>query len=181
MRGSALVPIVLLGVLVLLGLGACGGDEDGPVGSLGDAPDGATAPAPNQDDAAAPSSDGGVGGVGDRLDASPLNDANTVDAAPGQTWSGEATWYDAHGQNACGLPNPADFLVAAMNKTQYTKANCGKCVRVKGPKGAVTVKLVDLCPGCKNGSLDLSEEAFQRISPLSAGRVKITWSFTACP
>jgi expansin len=123
------------------------------------------------------------GGTGDG--AVPPNDAAAdvvVDAPPPVVYSGEATWYDAHSANACGLSlSGSDYLVAAMNGDQYKKSLCGKCAHVKGPKGEVTVRIVDLCPGCSMGDLDLSEEAFAEISPLSAGRVKITWSYADCP
>jgi expansin (peptidoglycan-binding protein) len=67
-------------------------------------------------------------------------------------------------------------MVAAMNAAQYdTAALCGAYVRVMGPKGSVTVRIVDLCPGCKAGDLDLSREAFAQIADLAQGRVAITW------
>ena len=63
-----------------------------------------------------------------------------------------------------------------MNAAQYdTAALCGVYVNVTGPKGTVTVRIVDLCPGCKAGDLDLSQEAFARIANLAQGRVAITW------
>jgi expansin (peptidoglycan-binding protein) len=71
-------------------------------------------------------------------------------------------------------------MVAAMNKAQYAKSVCGKCILVTGPKGTVKVRIVDLCPGCASGDVDLSEEAFAKIALLSAGRVKISWSFVTC-
>jgi expansin (peptidoglycan-binding protein) len=53
-------------------------------------------------------------------------------------------------------------------------------VLVTGPKGSVKVRIVDLCPGCSHGDLDLSEEAFTTIASKSAGRVKITWHVVTC-
>ena len=103
------------------------------------------------------------------------------DAAGSVDYSGEATYYAADGTGACGLKaSPNDLLVAAMNKSQYSKSRCGQCVLVTGPKGTVKVRIVDLCPGCANGDLDLSEQAFAAIASLSAGRVKITWHVVTC-
>lgn len=125
-------------------------------------------------------------------DAAQLDDASAVaDASPdapvvadaGQEFSGEATYYAADGTGACGFKaSPNDLMVAALNGTQFTKkAWCGKCALVTGPNGnAVKVRIVDLCPGCKNGGLDLSKQAFLALSPLSAGRIKITWHVVAC-
>jgi expansin (peptidoglycan-binding protein) len=73
-------------------------------------------------------------------------------------------------------PSPADLMVAAMNAVEFEHARvCGEFVAVSGPKGAVTVRIVDLCPECLAGHLDLSREAFARIADLPQGRVAITW------
>lgn len=97
------------------------------------------------------------------------------------TGKGEATYYAADGTGACSFEASADKLVAAMNETDYARAAwCGACLEVTGPHGQVTVRVVDSCPGCKSGSLDLSPEAFAQIAPLDAGRVSITWRNVAC-
>jgi len=90
---------------------------------------------------------------------------------------GIATFYGATGAGACSFdPSPEDLLVAAMNADEYnTAAVCGAYVLVNGPKGSVTVRIVDLCPECKAGHLDLSQEAFQQIAEPIQGRVAITW------
>jgi expansin (peptidoglycan-binding protein) len=90
---------------------------------------------------------------------------------------GEATYYYATGAGACSLDaSPDDLMVAAMNGAEYDGAAwCGAYVHVTGPKGAVTVRIVDLCPGCKVGDLDLSQEAFSQIAELRQGRVPIAW------
>ena len=91
--------------------------------------------------------------------------------------SGEATYYYATGAGACGFgASPGDLMVAAMNAPDYNNsAVCGEYVLVNGPNGSVMVRIVDLCPGCASGDLDLSQEAFALIAPLSRGRVPITW------
>ncbi len=95
---------------------------------------------------------------------------------------GEGTYYDADGSGACGFdPSPDDLLVAAINDPDYDgSAPCGACAQIDGPDGSVTVRIVDRCPGCAAGDLDLSREAFEVIAPLAAGRVPITWRFVAC-
>lgn len=90
---------------------------------------------------------------------------------------GIATYYAATGAGACSFdPSPGDLLVAAMNAVEYDNAaTCGTYVYVAGPRGAVTVRIVDLCPECQAGHLDLSQEAFGQIADLPQGRVAITW------
>jgi len=96
---------------------------------------------------------------------------------------GEGTYYDADGTGNCSFdPSPGDRMVAALNGPDYAHAAwCGACLAVAGPMGEVVVRVVDQCPGCKHGDLDLSREAFARLAPLSAGRVRIAWHEVACP
>jgi expansin (peptidoglycan-binding protein) len=96
---------------------------------------------------------------------------------------GIATYYQATGEGACMFdPSPNDLLVAAMNAEGYNNAAvCGAYVLVTGPKGVVTVRIVDLCPECRAGHLDLSREAFRRIGDLPEGVVPITWQIVSPP
>jgi expansin (peptidoglycan-binding protein) len=97
-------------------------------------------------------------------------------------FSGEATYYDADGTGNCSFDaSPNDLMVAAMNGVDYKGAIwCGSCVAVTGPQGEVVVRITDSCPGCAEGDLDLSREAFGKIAALSAGRVPITWRSVSC-
>jgi expansin (peptidoglycan-binding protein) len=100
----------------------------------------------------------------------------------GAPQTGEGTYYAADGSGNCMFdPSPGDLRVAAMNAPQYAGgAVCGTCVQVTGPKGSVTVRIVDQCPGCKQGDLDLSPQAFDQIGEHSAGRIPITWIAVPC-
>ena len=94
---------------------------------------------------------------------------------------GIATYYDATGEGACGFDaSPADLMVTAMNADEYDHASyCGAYLHVEGPKGAIIVRVIDLCPECQSGHLDLSREAFAEIADLYLGRVDITGSWSA--
>ena len=96
--------------------------------------------------------------------------------------SGEATYYAADGTGNCSFDaSPGDLRVAALNTQDYAgSAMCGACVTVVGPEGSVTVRIVDRCPGCATGDIDLSESAFEAIAPLTAGRVPVQWSLVPC-
>ncbi|MEO7111142.1 MAG: expansin EXLX1 family cellulose-binding protein [Polyangiaceae bacterium] len=100
----------------------------------------------------------------------------------GKSESGVATYYDATGAGNCSFDTtPDDLDVAAMNAPEYDNSNvCGECVAITGPKGNVTVRIVDQCPECETGHLDLSQEAFAKIADVSAGRVPITWNVVEC-
>ena len=102
-------------------------------------------------------------------------------AAPaGET--GEGTYYNADGTGNCSFDAGSDFMVAAMNAADYGHAVwCGACLAVTGPMGnSITVRVVDQCPGCSHGDLDLSETAFGMLSPLAAGRIAISWHEVPC-
>ena len=100
----------------------------------------------------------------------------------GNSESGRATYYAADGSGNCGFdPSPNDLDVAAMDDPEWSNsAVCGECVAVTGPKGNVTVRIVDRCPECEAGHLDLSQSAFAKIADVSAGNVPISWQVVEC-
>ena len=102
----------------------------------------------------------------------------------GKEYKGEGTFYGATGAGHCSLDaaKPGEPLMfAAMNHEQYNNSEaCGAYVEVSGPKqkeGAdpIVVKIVDECPECKPGDLDLSPQAFELIGNPSDGRIPISW------
>jgi expansin (peptidoglycan-binding protein) len=96
---------------------------------------------------------------------------------------GIATYYDYSGSSgvACGYGVTSDTDIAAMDAPEYAgSAVCGACYEVAGPKGKLTLRIVDLCPECEKGHLDLSAQAFAKIAEPSAGRVPITFNAVAC-
>jgi expansin (peptidoglycan-binding protein) len=123
---------------------------------------------------------GGEGGGSGAANAERLG----TPCAGAERRSGEATYYDfADGSGNCGFPaTPDDLLVAAINHVDYAgSAACGTCVRIDGPEASVDVRIVDQCPECPEGNLDLSPEAFGRIADLAQGRVSIAWRYIQCP
>ena len=51
---------------------------------------------------------------------------------------------------------------------------CAVCQAYLRPVDAV---VVDLCPGCASGSIDLSPAAFEQLADLSVGRIEVTWDY----
>lgn len=108
---------------------------------------------------------------------------STVSAAPAinlerrSKFTGDGTYFTV-GLGSCGKTNTDSQMVAALNAPQMgSNKYCGKSATVTGPNGSVTVTIVDTCPECSSGSLDLSPAAFKKIGDVSAGRIKISWNW----
>ncbi|KAK0544607.1 hypothetical protein OC845_005512 [Tilletia horrida] len=94
-----------------------------------------------------------------------------------QRYTGKGTYYRV-GMGACGWHNNSEQMVAAIDQGQYHGgSHCGNTARVCHAGNCVTVKIVDECPGCGWGSLDLSPAAFRALAPLKIGVIDIAWSF----
>lgn len=104
-----------------------------------------------------------------------------IACADEKTHTGDGTFYAADGTGNCSFDKSADLMVAAMNHTDYAgSAVCGECVQIDGPSGSVTVRIVDQCPECKPGDIDLSAEAFAKMADPKLGRVSISWKVVSC-
>ncbi|KAL7420112.1 hypothetical protein Q5752_005078 [Cryptotrichosporon argae] len=107
----------------------------------------------------------------------------TSTAAPLQrsTSTGQATYY-AVGLGACGGTNSDSEAVVALNAAQYgSGAYCGQTVIITDTETGNTASatIVDLCPGCGEGSLDLSPSLFSTLSNgnMDEGVFPISWTF----
>ena len=111
-----------------------------------------------------------------------------VGGGSGSTFSaavqqGKATYYDysSAGQVACSFDITSDTDVTALPDADFAgSAACGACLDVSGPNGKITVRVVDLCPDCEPGHIDLSAQAFAKIADPKLGRVPITYRAVAC-
>jgi expansin (peptidoglycan-binding protein) len=99
----------------------------------------------------------------------------------GKTYSGIATFYGATGAGNCSYDPTSDLMVAAMNAPQYQGSQaCGAYVDVTGPAGnTIRVKIVDSCPECESGHLDLSAQAFAKLADPVKGRIDISWKLVS--
>lgn len=106
----------------------------------------------------------------------PMMATAQVDCTGALSGEGEATYYSYTEGGNCSFGAEANPMVAAMNIAQYDgSAMCGRWVRVTGPLGSVDVKIVDMCPVCPEGDIDLNLPAFEQIAERPNGRVPITW------
>ncbi|NMO50803.1 hypothetical protein HH310_06305 [Actinoplanes sp. TBRC 11911] len=97
---------------------------------------------------------------------------------------GKATFYDLGGGTGnCSFPSaPADDLFVALGPVQYAAgAACGTYLDVTGPKGKVRVKVIDSCPPCEPGHIDLSRTAFKKIGAEVDGVIPITYKTVKNP
>lgn len=144
---------------------ACGGSEADSDSASDTRPDSG---GPSGDPGGDPSGDpsGGSGGL----------------VCDGAEHTGEATYYAADGSGNCSFAaSPGDPMIAAMNHADYAaSAACGACVQIDGPDGQIVVRIVDRCPECPQGDIDLSEGAFAMIAAPELGRVPIAWRWVSC-
>lgn len=95
---------------------------------------------------------------------------------------GEGTFYakTSDGGN-CSFGHVESTLFGAMNHTDYDNSGaCGACAEVSGPDGSVKIQIVDQCPECKPGDIDLGQDAFSMLAPMDRGRIPISWHYIPC-
>ncbi|KAJ8521000.1 hypothetical protein ONZ45_g2230 [Pleurotus djamor] len=90
------------------------------------------------------------------------------------------TWYDV-GLGACGKYNvPSDFIVA-LNSAQYGGGypgpQCFKSITLSFGGKTANAVIMDECPSCPYGGLDLSKSLFQHFADLGVGVLSGEWHF----
>ena len=101
---------------------------------------------------------------------------------PPFTGAGDGTFYFGSGVGNCSIAFTDADAIAAINAAQWAgSAHCGECLLVTGPLGTIRVKVVDQCPECLWGDLDLSPSAFATIANPIDGRVPVSWHRVECP
>ncbi|KAL1408056.1 hypothetical protein Q8F55_004853 [Vanrija albida] len=98
-----------------------------------------------------------------------------------QHTGGRGTYY-AVGLGACGNVNSDSEAVVALNAPEYAGgSHCGKSVTIKDETtgNTATATIVDLCPGCPSGGLDLSPSLFSTLSNGNMGKgvLSLSWNF----
>jgi expansin (peptidoglycan-binding protein) len=73
-------------------------------------------------------------------------------------------------------------LYVSLGASQYAGgAACGSYLDVTGPGGHVQAEVVDFCPGCTGGGIDMSEAAFARVASSSAGTARVSYTLVRDP
>ncbi|MGH3157158.1 MAG: expansin EXLX1 family cellulose-binding protein [Streptosporangiaceae bacterium] len=97
---------------------------------------------------------------------------------------GQAYYYNpGGGVGSCSFGSlPADGLYVSLAAAQYAGgASCGSYLEVSSPDGHVQAEVVDLCPGCTDGGLDLSEAAFSRVAAVTGGTAEVSYRLVRDP
>jgi expansin (peptidoglycan-binding protein) len=109
--------------------------------------------------------------------------AASVSAAPlaKRDYSGRATYY-AVGLGACGGTNSDSEMVVALNTAQYGNTGvrsswCGKRITISNGGNTQTATVVDACPTCSYGSLDMSPALFSALTNgnMGLGVFQMSW------
>ncbi|CAO3701962.1 unnamed protein product [Rhizopus stolonifer] len=99
-------------------------------------------------------------------------------------FTGLSTYYEV-GPGSCGEYDDDSELVVALNIEQMNNGlnpnsnpNCEQSVYISGNHGNTRARIVDTCPHCPTGTLDMSPTVFQIVcGPLSPGLCAIRWNF----
>ncbi|TMW59204.1 hypothetical protein Poli38472_007349 [Pythium oligandrum] len=111
-----------------------------------------------------------------------------------QSFQGDMTAYTL-GQPSAGncnfltAPPAASQNYAALNAAQWgNTANCGRCAEVSCADDRCSDKtkteivyILDQCPECKQGDLDVSPSVFKSLTGSDPSRYTIKWRFVDCP
>ncbi|PNP81330.1 hypothetical protein FNYG_05362 [Fusarium nygamai] len=110
--------------------------------------------------------------------------SKTTPIGNGASVSGSSTFY---GGNLAGgncmfstYTLPSGILGTAFSGQKWDNAaNCGACIEVTGPSGTIKAMIVDKCPECDPGHLDLFPDAFKAVGGTD-GIVKTLYKFVEC-
>ncbi|KAH8113647.1 RlpA-like double-psi beta-barrel-protein domain-containing protein-containing protein [Phellopilus nigrolimitatus] len=92
------------------------------------------------------------------------------------------TYYDITvGTTACGKNYKASDYVVALNGAEfgsgYPGPHCFKKISITANGKTATAQIVDKCPGCPKGGLDLTEGLFEHFAPTSKGVLTGSWKY----
>lgn len=108
---------------------------------------------------------------------SDLNKTQKRDGASGARF----TYYDA-GQGACGGTNSASDFIVAIDSSQWDGgSHCYEMITISSGGKSTQAQIVDMCPGCPYGALDLSEGLFSYFADPNQGQIYGDWQLGGSP
>ncbi|KAJ9116405.1 hypothetical protein QFC22_004847 [Naganishia vaughanmartiniae] len=107
--------------------------------------------------------------------------ALAVSASPVKRgFGGRATFY-ATGLGACGEVNTDSDYIVALNSAQYGEGypgpECFKQIQISANGKTATATIMDQCPSCSYGELDLSPSLFNHFASPDDGVFQMTWDY----
>ncbi|KAJ9099258.1 hypothetical protein QFC21_004139 [Naganishia friedmannii] len=97
-------------------------------------------------------------------------------------FGGRATYY-ATGLGACGQTNTDSDYIVALNSAQYGGGypgpECFKQIQISANGKTATATIMDECPTCSYGELDLSPSLFNHFADFDAGIFEMTWDYVS--
>ncbi|KAI5926191.1 riboflavine-aldehyde-forming enzyme [Camillea tinctor] len=90
-------------------------------------------------------------------------------------YAGDMTYYYP-GLGSCGNTNGNGDPVVALSPLEHA-GSCGRMINIHYAGHTTSAIVVDTCPGCASGSIDVSPTVFNQLSDPAAGRVQVTWEF----
>ncbi|KAL0579970.1 hypothetical protein V5O48_002054 [Marasmius crinis-equi] len=87
------------------------------------------------------------------------------------------TFY-APGLGACGGTNSESDFIVALNAPQWDGgSHCGQTITISYNGKSTSAQIVDLCPSCAFGALDLSPSLFSFFASQDLGVIQGSWDF----
>lgn len=115
--------------------------------------------------------------------AKPTTDSSSSDSSSSGSHSGRGTWYTPD-LGSCGQTNSADDMVVAINYIDMANGansnknpKCGKKIKVSYQGKSTEATIVDTCPSCAKGALDLAPKVFEALADLDVGVITVTWDY----
>lgn len=88
------------------------------------------------------------------------------------------------GLGACGWTHNSGNPVVALSPAEYgydsnpnNAAVCGKWITITANGKTTAAQVVDKCPECVSGAIDVSPAIFDDIADLGVGRIRVDWWF----
>ncbi|KAG5669871.1 hypothetical protein PVAND_000162 [Polypedilum vanderplanki] len=71
-------------------------------------------------------------------------------------------------------------MSGSANPNKHPLCAKNRCIKIKGARGSLKLKISDTCPPCKYNDVDMADSLFHLIDDPAKGRVKIYWDFVDC-
>lgn len=103
-----------------------------------------------------------------------------------EAYSGEGTSYSVNGgrgQGHCAVGGNLghwENYYASLGGSGFDLGNCRKCIRITGSRGSVVAMVLDSCPSCRKGDVDMSPQALYEATGYRADRKNVNWNFVSC-